>query len=215
MNRLVAALIGLLLACTRSGAAAQPRAGTLLVIPFADVSAHSGKMPSPTAYLIARLTASHLSVEQTDPVDRIVAVTEAGDLCAQRAASGLVVGTLDLTRKGKLELPIGIANVFLRNASTFAQDAAGVTTGLIGISGVLKRTAIQARLKLYVIGCDGKLRWTATTAASELHQGNNVGAGYTQIVYRAIDDAVERLMQSSVRRGPKRCRARFSATRRC
>ncbi|MGH7659801.1 MAG: hypothetical protein ACRENA_02645 [Vulcanimicrobiaceae bacterium] len=198
MKRLFAAAAVLLFACTAAGASAQPRAGTLLVVPFGDVSAHSGKMPSPTAYLISQLGASHVNVLQSEPIDPIVAVTEAGDLCTQRAASGVVVGVLDLTQQSKIELPIGVAGVFFGNASTGTQNAVGVTTGLVGVSGVLKRTAIQARLKLYVIDCSGKMRWSSTTSASKLHEGNNVGAGFTQVVHRAIDEAVEKLTQANV-----------------
>lgn len=197
MNRLIAAAAALLLLCTWSGAAAQQRGGNLLVVPFVDVSAHSGKMPSPTAYLLAQLSASHVNAAQSDPIDPIVAVTEAGDLCTQRSASGLIVGVLDLTRQPKIEFPVGVAGIFVRNASTFTQDAVGVTTGLVDVSGVLKRTAIQARLKLYVIDCSGKLRWSSTTFASKLHEGNNVGAGYTQIVHRAIDEAVQNFTQAN------------------
>ena len=198
MNRLIGTLAVLLLACPWSGANAQPRAGTFLLVPFSDVSAHSGKMPSPTAYLLSQLTASHVSVVQGEPIDPIVAVTEAGDLCAQRAASGLVVGVLDLTQQGKIEFPIGVTNVFVHNATTSTQNIAGVSTAVVGFSGVLKRTAIQARLNLYVIDCNGKLRWTGVTSASKLHEGNNVGAGYTQIVHRAIDEAVEKFTQANV-----------------
>lgn len=199
MNRLIGTLAVLLLACPWSGAAAQPRGGTLLVVPFADVSAHSGKMPSPTAYLLSQLTASHVNAAQSEPIDPIVAVTEAGDLCAQRSASGLVVGVLDLTRQAKIEFPVSVAgNIFVRNASSGTQNTVGVSTGLVGFSGVLKRTAIHAQLKLYVIDCSGKLRWSATTSAGKLHEGNNVGAGYTQIVHRAIDEAVEKFTQANV-----------------
>ena len=198
MNRLIGTLAVLLLACPWSAATAQPRAGTFLVVPFGDVSAHSGKMPSPTTYLLSQLSASHVNVLQSEPIDPIVAVTEAGALCTQRAASGLVLGVLDLTRKAKIEFPVGVVNIFVHNADTFTQNAVGVSTGVVGVSGVLKRTAIQADLKLYVIDCSGKLRWTATASASKLHEGNNVGAGYTQIVHRAIDEAVEKFMQANV-----------------
>jgi hypothetical protein len=103
-----------------------------------------------------------------------------------------------LTRQTKIELPIGLAGAFVHNASTFTQDAVGVTTGLVSVSGVLKRTAIQAHLNLYVIDCSGKLRWSSKTFATKLHEGNNVGAGYTQIVHRAIDEAVEKFTQANV-----------------
>jgi hypothetical protein len=199
MKRSIAAAATLLILCTWTGASAQPRAGALLVVPFSDVSAHSGKMPSPTGYLLSQLSASHVNVVQSDPMDPIVAITQAGELCMQRAASGLVVGMLDLTRQSKIEFPVGIAGeIFVRNSSTGTQNTVGVSTGLVGVSGVLKRTAIQAHLKLYVIDCSGKLRWSATTVAGKLHEGNNVGAGFTQIVHRAIDEAVEKFTQANV-----------------
>lgn len=171
-------------------AAAQPR---IVLVPFGDVSAVSGKMPSPTSYLSEQLAGAHVDVADAGPIDPIFAATEASSLCAGQSASGVVIGVLDLTRTAKMEAPIGIVGIFTRNASAFTQDAVGVTTGLIPVSGLLRRTAIHAQVKLYLIGCTGKLEWTGTTVAEATHDGNNIGAGYTQIVQRAIKEAVEEL----------------------
>ena len=180
----------LLLASFPTIAAAQPR---LVVVPFGDVSAVSGKMPSPTAYLRERLAEVHVDVADAGPIDPIFAVTDAANLCAHESASGVLVGMLDLTRSSKMEAPIGVVGIFTHNSGAFASDAVGVTTGLVSVSGLLSRTAIRARVKLYLIGCTGKMEWLGTTVADGMHDGNNIGAGYTIVVQRAIREAVEKL----------------------
>lgn len=182
-------LLIVLLVAIPLGARAQSR---VVVVPFTDVSAVSGKMPSPTLFLVDRLT-QHFDVAQAGPIDPIFAVTEAGQLCKDYAADDLVVGTLDLTLTPEFAAPVSAVNAFFHNATPFANDAVGVTTGLIGVSGLLNRTAIQARVRLYVIGCRGDMRWTTTTVANAMHNGNNIGAGFTQIVHRAIAHAVDEL----------------------
>ena len=171
-------------------AAAQPR---IVLVPFGDVSAVSGKMPSPTSFLSEQLAAAHVDVADAGPVDPIFAATDASNLCAHQSAGGVLIGVLELTRTSKMEAPIGIVGIFTRSASAFTQDAVGVTTGLIPVSGLLSRTAIRAQVKLYLVGCTGKLQWTGMAVAGETHDGNNIGAGYTQIVQRAIREAVEKL----------------------
>lgn len=184
------AAIALLLALP-AGALANSR---LLVVPFGDVSAVSGKMPSPTAFLVEQLSDAHFGVVDAGPIDPIFAATEAVQLCKDRAATGLVIGALDLTRSGKFQPPIGLVGVFFHNATQFTQDTVGAATGATTASGLLNRTAIQAQVKLYYIDCLGKLRWMTTTVAGKTHDGNNIGAGYTEIVQRAIHQAVARLV---------------------
>ena len=151
-------------------------------------------MPSPTAHLAQRLESRNLQVTTSGPIDPMVAMSDAPALCTQNRVDDLIVGRLELTRTSKFEAPVGVLGIFFRNAGSFAADAVGATTGLISASGVLQRTAIQARVHLYLIDCTGKLRWNTTTVAGEMHHGNNIGAGFTQIVERAIDQALTELM---------------------
>jgi hypothetical protein len=176
--------------------AQSPFAGPVLVVPFSDVRAVSGNMPSPTAYLAERLRKEHVDVVTSERIDPIVAATSASELCAGRGVSGLVIGTLVLTRSSKFEFPVGVANVFFHNAGATVTTAVGVATGLVSVSGLLSRTAIRAEVHLYYLDCTGKLRAKETRVADETHHGTNIGSGYTQIVERAVDEAVEALVQS-------------------
>ena len=168
----------------------------VLVVPFEDVSAVSGKMPPPTAYLVDRLKDQHFDVKTSAVLDPMLAISGAAQLCTENSADAIVAGTLELSRTDKFVPPISIVGVFFRNASTFTQDAVGATTGVIAASGVLSRAAIQARLRLYLIDCSGKLRWLTTAVVGEMHHGNNVGSGFTEIVERAIGGAVTELLKT-------------------
>ncbi|MGH7329393.1 MAG: hypothetical protein ACREJX_13685 [Polyangiaceae bacterium] len=188
---LLASLLGTLLL------AQAPFAGPVLVVPFSDVSAVSGNMPSPTTYLAEQLRRNHVDVVLSDRIDPIVAATGAPQLCAERRVNGLIVGRLVLTRSSKFELPVGVASVFFHNASPAVTTAVGVATGLISVSGLLSRTAIRAEVHLYYVDCTGKLRAKETRVRGETHHGTNIGSGYTQIVESAVDEAVEALVQSA------------------
>ena len=191
------ALAGLLFACIPGDAIAQPPpTNRLLVIPFPDVSPYSGRMPSPTKYLVAQLSASQLDVSEAPDMDPIVAATSATDLCTATSSTGLVLGTIQLTSTSLVAAPIGVVSVFFGNATTFTKDAVGATTGAIAASGLLSRTSIEARVKLYYEDCHGNLRWRTTTVAKEIHNGNNIGSGYTQIVERAIRQGVSEFTSS-------------------
>lgn len=153
-------------------------------------------MPSPTEYLIDHLRSLHVDAARSGETDPVVAAAEAADICSRENANGVVIGRLTLSRTDKFQAPIGVANYFVRNSSVGERNVAGAATGVVSFSGILQRTAIQAELHLYYVDCNGKVRWKMRKVVGETHHGTNIGSGFTEIVERAIDEAVADLALS-------------------
>src|SRR5579863_153755 len=102
MSRLIGLLGTLLLGCASAAIAqtnaAPPLAGHIVVVRFSDVSALSGKMPSPTQYLIDHLQSLRVDAARSEETDPVVAAAEATDICSREKANGVVIGRLTLSR---------------------------------------------------------------------------------------------------------------------
>jgi len=157
---------------SRSGAAV----GTVrvyLVIPFGEPGDTDPQFVNATGNLTAALSELDIRTALSTPVDQIEVVGQAGTLCERFHASGILIPQLKFEQSKE------------RNLTGFLP----VVGGVVSSSGVFDAFPIRARVKLYLIGCDGHVVWKTIANANKVHHGQNVAAGLTQIAREAIRTA--------------------------
>ena len=81
-----------------------------------------------------------------------------------------------------------------------------VVGGVVSSSGVFDRSPIRASLRLYMVDCEGVVRWKTYATANKIHKGQNVAAGLTEIaneaMAQAVDDFLNRPIPARRQAGP-------------
>jgi hypothetical protein len=113
------------------------------------------------------------------PADAVEAVANVRGICAQYGAQGVLISELRFSQTKNFSV------------SEFAVSFVPWVGGAIAGAGVLDRTPIFARYKLFLVDCRGKVTWRTITTANKIHHGNNLAAGLTEISYKAIAQAAD------------------------
>jgi hypothetical protein len=113
------------------------------------------------------------------PTDTPVAVSNAGLMCTQYNAAGILVSEMRFAQTKGFNAP--------QFAAGFVPYVGGVIAGV----GGLDRTSIHAQYKLFLVDCRGKVIWRTITTAEKVHHGSNVAAGLTEISFKAVAEAAD------------------------
>lgn len=113
------------------------------------------------------------------PTDAVVAVSNAGLMCSQYSAAGILVSEMRFAQTKGF------------NAPQFAAGFIPYVGGVISGAGALDKTSIHAQYKLFLVDCRGKVVWRTMTTAEKVHRGTNVAAGLTEISFKAVAQAAD------------------------
>jgi len=80
---------------------------------------------------------------------------------------------------------VGSAANSERNLAGFISAIGGVVLA----SDALYASPLRARLKLFLIDCNGHVAWHTYTTSNKVHHGTNVAAGTTQFAESALRDS--------------------------
>ena len=80
---------------------------------------------------------------------------------------------------------VGSAANSERNLAGFISAIGGVVLA----SDALYASPLRARLKLFLIDCNGHVAWHTYTTSNKVHNGTNVASGTTQLAENALRDS--------------------------
>ena len=80
---------------------------------------------------------------------------------------------------------VGSAANSERNLAGFISAIGGVVLA----SDALYASPLRARLKLFLIDCNGHVTWHTYTTSNKVHNGTNVASGTTQLAENALRDS--------------------------
>lgn len=173
--RRLAILVLMLAAFVATGVPGAAESPLYLVVPLGEPGDTDPLVRNATNDLVADLSERRIRTAIATPVDAIEAVGAAAKLCAEYRASGLLVGQLKFEQRKD------------RNLTGFIP----VIGGAVSASGAFDSSPLRARVKLFLIDCNGHVQWRTMASADKVHHGTNVAAGLTQIMDIAIHDAVD------------------------
>jgi hypothetical protein len=152
-----------------------PPAKPLVLVPYESPGSTDPHAATITKTLAAALTAAGMSVTTVAPVDHLDAVADAAKLCADNGAAGLLVpeGRYEQTKK---VIPAPFVTVL--------------------------RYPTHVDFRLDEIGCDGSVRWSATTSGDDVRTGafsvGNLGSSVDAAFRIAVEAAVKARASASV-----------------
>jgi hypothetical protein len=146
-------------------ATAVPIVPVIAIVPFAMPGSEKVQnFDDATGILIAKLVEKGIAVKPLPPTDRLGVVAQAGKICAQTGANGILVPTM------RTEQAVRERNYILTTVDYYA-------------------THVELRLSL--VRCDGSLSWSGTAVGDKDYFNTNVQAGVadgiTQVIGRALD----------------------------
>ena len=156
-------------------APARADAPLYVVVPFGEPGDMDPLSRDATTNLTMNLSDHRIRSAASTPIDAIEAVGSAGKLCSQYRGDGILVSQLKFEQSKE------------RNLTGFIP----VIGGVVSASGVFDASPLRARLKLFLIDCNGHVAWRTYTTSNKVHHGTNVSAGMTQIMENALRDAVD------------------------
>ena len=175
VRRLAVVALAALLAAATPARAIEGGGPLYVIVPFGQPGEVDPVEKQATHQLNVDLAQHQIRSIVAPPLDPIEAVGTAHALCGTYNASGVLVSQLRFEQSKE------------RNLSGFIP----VVGGAISSSGVLDRSPITARLRLYLVDCDGVVRWKTYTMTNKVHKGTNVAAGLTEIANEALAEAVD------------------------
>lgn len=162
-----------LIALAAAPAAAQPP--LYVIVPFGEPGDTDPQYANATHAFTQDLSDRQVRTTLATPTDAIDAVSNAGAMCGQYGATGLLIPQLRFEQAKE------------RNLTGFIP----VVGGVISSSGAFDASPIRARVKLYFVDCRGRVAWKTIATANKVHHGTNVAAGLTEVASQAIATAVD------------------------
>jgi hypothetical protein len=156
-----------------------PHSPLYLVVPFGEPGDTDAVLFDSTRKFSEDLAGLGVRSALGIPTDAVVAVSNAGLMCAQYSAAGILVSEMRFAQTKGFNVPQFVAG--------FVPYVGGVISG----AGALDKTAIHAQYKLFLVDCRGRVVWRTMTTAEKVHHGANVAAGLTDISYKAIEAAAD------------------------
>jgi hypothetical protein len=183
-------MIALCAVCTAPATAAQDAASAppaappaqpplYVIVPFGEPGDTDAVLAQSTQQFSQDLSDRRVRTALGVPNDAVEAVSNARGICAQYAAAGVLISELRFSQTKNF------------SATEFAVGLVPWVGGVIAGAGVLDRTPIYARYKLFLVDCRGKVVWRTITTANKVHHGNNIAAGLTEISYKAVAEAAD------------------------
>lgn len=174
-RRFALALV-LVLGATMPAWAVESSTGPLYVIvPFGEPGNTDPVYKNATTQINVDMTDKNIRTTVSVPIDAIEAVGTARQMCGAYNADGVLIPQLRFEQSKE------------RNLTGFLP----VVGGVVSSSGVFDRSPIRASVKLYLVDCNGVVRWKTFTTANKIHKGQNIAAGLTEIANQAVAEAVE------------------------
>lgn len=155
------------------------RSPLYVIVPFAEPGDTDPVLADATQRFSEDLSDRRVRSALGTPTDAVEAVSNAHSICAQYNAAGILISAMRYGRTSSFNVA--------QSAVGFIPYVGGVIAGV----GALDRLPIEARYKLYLVDCRGKVTWRTMTTASKVHHGNNVAAGMTEIGFKAIAEAAD------------------------
>jgi len=180
VRHLALGLIVALGALSPVGAIGQATGPLYVIVPFGDPGDTDPVLKNATKQFSVDLSDKHVRTAISTPIDAIEAVGTARQMCGAYNADGLLIPQIRFQQSKE------------RNLTGFLP----VVGGVVSSSGVFDRSPIRASLRLYLVDCEGVVRWKTYATANKIHKGQNVSAGLTEIandaMAQAVDDFVNR-----------------------
>jgi hypothetical protein len=163
------------LALAPASAVGQATSPLYVIVPFGDPGDTDPVLKNATKQLSIDLSDKHVRTAISTPIDAIEAVGTARQMCGAYNADGLLIPQIRFEQSKE------------RNLTGFLP----VVGGVVSSSGVFDRSPIRASLRLYMVDCEGVVRWKTYATANKIHKGQNVAAGLTAIANEAMAQAVD------------------------
>jgi hypothetical protein len=155
-----------------------------VIVPFGEPGDSEPVFKQATQQFSVDLSDRRIRSAVSTPIDPIEAVGTAHQMCGAYNADGVLIPQLRFEQSKE------------RNLTGFIP----VVGGVVSSSGVFDRSPIRASLRLYLVDCNGTVRWKTYTTANKVHKGTNVAAGLMEITKEALAEAVD---QFANRPGPR------------
>jgi hypothetical protein len=146
-----------------------------VIVPFGEPGDSEPVFKQATQQFSTDLSDRRIRSAVSTPIDPIEAVGTAHQMCGAYSADGVLIPQLRFEQSKE------------RNLTGFIP----VVGGVVSSSGVFDRSPIRASLRLYLVDCNGMVRWKTYTTANKVHKGTNVSAGLMEITKEALADAVD------------------------
>jgi hypothetical protein len=135
------------------------------VVPFSQPGSEKNQyFDDATGILTAKLTEKGITAKTLPPTDRLGVVAQAGQICAQAGATGILVPTM-------------------RTERAVHQRTSLLTT--------IDYYATHVELRLSLVRCDGSLSWSGTAVGDREYYNHTVQAGVADEIMHAIERVLE------------------------